>query len=338
MFSLFTFFVCCIIGYVINFSRKSLKKNKNKETRMSEEQQQQQQQQPAPSQVSQEQQQQELQQPAPSQVPQEQQQLTPQNNQELQDQEQKTLPKNATTVETSVEQENNQAPSAPQESNNIENDTSVTMDDKKDAAPEATSEEDNTNPNELTGANSDEPKKVENVNAAITTESSTKESENKTSPPETVAVEPTAAVTPQPQPQIIQQQQQQSQGEAPQPPRDVSPSVQERHTINIVRVSKATTEEGLRQFFSIYGTVLDVAIKDGHPLNYAFVSFATKDAADRALSDGRSGKIILDGLMLETRNAILKAQRGHRPMPGAAPLRGNRLFIGGLSERMTQGK
>lgn len=123
------------------------------------------------------------------------------------------------------------------------------------------------------------------------------------------------------------------------PPRDPSPSMQDSLKLNIVRINKSTTEEGLRQFFSIYGTVTSVLLKDGFPFNYAFVGFAQKETADRVLSDGRDGKIILDGQVLEVRTAIPKGQRQHNHNYSGTnpPPRGNKLFIGGLHDGATQG-
>jgi len=100
-------------------------------------------------------------------------------------------------------------------------------------------------------------------------------------------------------------------------------------------VAFVTTEDGLRQYLSKYGTVADVVImKDkytGRSRGFGFATFTEPEAAAAALADTHT----IDGRTVEVKNATPRGTNGVEGEVNAAPVNAKKIFVGGLAPSVT---
>jgi len=72
---------------------------------------------------------------------------------------------------------------------------------------------------------------------------------------------------------------------------------------------RTATEQAIRQYFSAYGYITGIHMKyteDGSSRNFCFVQFQDTVSAQRAMADGKAGKLVLDGRWLDVRDPTPK--------------------------------
>ena len=102
--------------------------------------------------------------------------------------------------------------------------------------------------------------------------------------------------------------------DAPSPAAASAPAADAAGKLFIGRVSRRTTTESLRTFFSEFGELSDVAlIQDratGKPRGFGFVKFKDAAAADAVIAHACESKIELDGRDIDIKQAVPRS-RGH---------------------------
>jgi len=88
----------------------------------------------------------------------------------------------------------------------------------------------------------------------------------------------------------------------------------------------SVTEERLRQIFSKYGKVKDVAIKQG----YGFVDFESQEEAQRVFDVASAEEIVIDGKVLKIERRIADGQEHVEPSDGLDKFRS--IFVGNLPD------